>query len=43
MTAVLKDVAYTMIVLNELKRFYDFEVYAIIEDGKVILTEEDEN
>ena len=41
MTAVIKDVSFTIVALNELKRHYDIEVFAIIEDGRVILTEED--
>tara|TARA_R110000868_G_scaffold114344_4_gene306452 strand:- start:6168 stop:6413 length:246 start_codon:yes stop_codon:yes gene_type:complete len=41
--AIIRDVAYTMMALNELKRLFDFEVYSIIEDGEVISTEEDEN
>ena len=39
--AILKDVAFTDIALRELKNFYDFDVFSIIEDGRVLFTEED--
>ena len=31
----------TMVALKELKKFYDFEVWCLMEDGQVIMTEED--
>jgi len=39
--AILKENIDPKVALKDLQEHYDFEVFSIMEDGKVVMTEED--